>query len=144
MIKTNKDVAFSEDYYKQSLSKASVKIEIISLMPTFYSHCHHCMHIIHAAGLKPYEEQLNEYPKEMREEYFAISKIGEKLICDFRFSVNLEVTDGASVKGFWKSLRHKIWKYPVVLINGKKVFNRIPEYKELKEKIFEYVSEVNE
>lgn len=75
------------------------------------------MDLMHTAGLKPYEEQLNEYPKEMREEYFAISKFGEQLFREFGFSVNLEVTDGASLKGFWKSLRYRIWKYPVILIN---------------------------
>jgi hypothetical protein len=32
--------------------------------------------------------------------------------------IRVEVVDAASIEGFWKSLRYRAWRYPVIIVDG--------------------------
>lgn len=127
-----------------ALGSRPVRVEFVGLMPTLFAHCEHCMEVMHGAGLEPYAEQLKEYPEEIREQYLGLSAIAQKLRDEFDGGVAFDVIDTSSPLGIWKTVKHRILRTPCVLIEGKKVFNRVPTYDELRGKILELNSGGNE
>ena len=63
-----------------------------------------------------------------------ISELAEDVMWDFP-SVDLRLIDLASPLGFLKGLKHGAGKGTVVLIDGRKVFDRIPDYESLKREL---------
>jgi len=114
-----------------------VKVEFVGIMPTLLAHCEHCMSAMHEAGLKPYSEQLEEYPEDIKKQYFEVSDIAQKLRDEFKGAVLFDAVDTASLQGIWKSIKHRILRTPCILIQGQKVFDHLPEYSELREKVIE-------
>ena len=123
--------------------KRPVKVEFIGIMPTLFSHCEHCMDVMHGTGMEPYSEQLEEYPEDIKKQYFEVSDMAQKLKEEFKGAVFVDAIDTVSPLGVWKTIKHRILKTPCVLVEGKKVFNRIPEYVELREKILETLGKGN-
>jgi hypothetical protein len=122
---------------RASKLRGPVKVEFVGIMPTLFAHCEHCMDAMHGAGLEPYSEQLEEYPEDIKKQYFELSAIAQKLRDEFNGAVLFDAIDTASLLGSWKSIRHRILRTPVVLIDGKKAFDRIPTYEELRQRIQE-------
>ncbi len=114
-----------------------VKVEFVGIMPTLFAHCQHCMDVMHGAGLQPYSEQLKDYPEDVVKQYFELSDIAQKLRDEFDGAVFFDAIDTASLLGLWKTVKHGIIRTPCVLIQGKKAFDRIPAYSELRERIIE-------
>jgi hypothetical protein len=122
---------------QSSRLKQPVKVEFIGIMPTLFAHCQHCMDVMHGTGMEPYSEQLEEYPEDIKKQYFQLSDIAQKLKNEFDGVVLFDAVDTASLLGVWKMIKHRILKTPCILVEGKKVFNQIPEYTELRAKILE-------
>lgn len=118
-------------------AKTPVRVEFVGILPTLFSHCEHCMDAMHGAGLEPYSEQLDEYPEDVRKQYFELSEIAQKLRDEFKGRVFFDAIDTASLLGMWKTIKHHILRTPCVLVQGRKMFDRVPEYAELREKIVE-------
>ena len=114
-----------------------VRVEFVGIMPTLFAHCEHCMEVMHGTGLMPYSEQLEEYPEDVKKQYFELSEVAQKIRDEFGGAVYFDAIDSASPQGVWMTLRHRILRSPCVLIEGKKVFNRLPGYEELRQKILE-------
>ena len=89
-----------------------------------------------------YSSQLNEYPKEVKEQYLAISELAQKLWKEFGEKLLIKVTDVASAAGVWKALRFGTRREPIFVANGKKKFVEIPSYDELRKSILEEASGV--
>lgn len=106
-------------------------------MPTLFAHCEHCMNVMHGTGMAPYSEQLEEYPDDVKKQYYQLSEMAQKLRAEFGGSVAFDPVDSASLQGVWLSIRHRILKTPCILIQGKKIFNSLPSYDELRVKILE-------
>ena len=117
--------------------KHPVRVEFVGIMPTLFAHCEHCMDVMHGTGMEPYSEQLEEYPEDVKKEYFQLSDIAQRLRNEFNGAVLFDAIDTASLLGVWKTIKHRIIKTPCILVEGKKIFNRIPEYDELRMKILE-------
>ncbi len=117
--------------------KEPLKVEFVGIMPTLFAHCEHCMDVMHGAGLEPYSEQLEEYPEDVKRQYFELSEMAQRLRDEFDGAVIFDAIDTISPLGVWKTIKHRILRTPCVLIQGKKVFDRVPSYEELKEKIVE-------
>jgi len=117
--------------------KGPVRVEFVGIMPTLFAHCQHCMDVMHGTGMEPYSEQLEEYPEDVKKEYFQLSDIAQKLKNEFNGAVLFDAIDTASLLGIWKTIKHRIFKTPCILVEGKRAFNRIPEYEELRTKILE-------
>jgi hypothetical protein len=109
-----------------------LKIEFIGVLPTLFATCEHCMDVMHDTGMKPYSEQLEQYPKDVQEQYFELSETTQKLRGEFGDAVLFEPVDAASPQGIWLSMKHRIVKTPCVVIQGKKAFSRLPSYEELR------------
>lgn len=114
-----------------------VKVDFVGIIPTLFAHCQHCMQVMHETGLKPYSEQFEEYPDDIKEQYFGIAELAQKITKEFRGQVVFDAVDPASILGLWYTVRYRITKTPCILINGKKVFDKIPSYEELRKKIIE-------
>jgi len=95
------------------------------------------MEVMHGTGLMPYSEQLEEYPEDVKKQYFELSEVAQKIRDEFGGAVFFDAIDAASPQGVWMTLRHRILRTPCVLIEGKKVFDRLPGYEELRQKILE-------
>lgn len=115
--------------------KKGVKLEIIALMPTFFTHCTHCMTAMKLCELSPISSQLEEYPADVRELYFKVSNLVQNIWRDFGNKVSIQVIDKASMPGLWKVIRYRIKQTPVFIINGRKIFETTPSYEELKREL---------
>lgn len=122
---------------KLQSSKEPLKVEFVGIMPTLFSHCEHCMDVMHATGMQPYSEQLEEYPDDIVKEYFELSEMAQKLRKEFDGAVFFDAIDAASPLGIWKSIKHRILRTPCVLIQGRKEFGGLPKYDELRQRIVE-------
>ena len=122
---------------KRPRFRQPLKVEFVGIMPTLFAHCEHCMEVMHQTGLKPYSEQLEEYPDDVKKQYFELSEVAQRIRDEFGGAVIFDAIDSASPQGVWMTLRHRILRTPCVLIQGKKAFNRLPTYEELRHKILE-------
>lgn len=114
-----------------------VKVEFVGILPTLLAHCDHCMEVMHETGLQPYSEQLEEYPEDVKKQYFEVSGIAQKLRKEFGDAVHFDAIDSASPQGIWVTMKYRILRTPCVIIQGRKAFNKVPNYEELREKILE-------
>jgi len=90
------------------------------------------MDLVRASGLRVHSEQLSEYPAETTETLRRVSELAQKVVENFPASVELRVTDLASPLGLLRNLRHRVGAGPAVLINGRKVFEKLPDYDSLR------------
>ncbi len=120
-----------------SALRRPIRVEFVGIMPTLFAHCEHCMEVMHGTGLMPYSEQLEEYPEDVKKQYFELSEVAQKIRDEFGGAVFFDAIDSASPQGVWMTLRHRILRTPCVLIEGKKIFDRLPSYQELRQKILE-------
>jgi len=128
---------------KGKMNKAKIrplKVEFVGLMPTLFAHCDHCMEVMHETGMMPYSEQLEEYPEEVKQQYFELAETAQKLRAEFGEAVYFDPVDAASPQGIWLTMKYRILRTPCVIIQGKKVFNKLPSYGELREKVVESLS----
>ena len=114
-----------------------MKVTFVGIMPTMFAHCEHCMEVMHATGMTPYSEQLEGYPEDVKKQYFQLSEIAQKLKAEFDDRVVFDPVNSASLQGVWLSIRHRILRTPCILIQGKKLFSKLPSYDELRAKILE-------
>ncbi len=119
------------------MRKSPVIVQFLGIMPTLFAHCQHCMEVMHDTGMHPYSEQLEEYPEDIRQQYFALSEIAQKLMAEFGNAVIFDPIDTASPQGIWMTIRHRVLRTPCVLIQGRRVFDRLPKYEELRLRILE-------
>lgn len=109
-----------------------VKLEIIGLMPTLFSHCRRCHFLARRGGLDLISSQLEGYPESTRELYFKVSELAWKVLGDFGGQVDFQVIDTASFKGLWKAVKYRIGETPAFIVNGKQKFIGIPTYPDLR------------
>lgn len=117
-----------------------LKVEFVGILPTLFAHCEHCMEVMHNTGMKPYSEQLEQYPEDVQEQYFELSETAQKLRAEFGDAVLFDPVDAASPQGIWLSMKYRILKTPCVIVQGKKAFNRLPAYEELRTIVVEGLS----
>ena len=101
---------------RSSELKRPVKVEFVGIMPTLFSHCEHCIDVMHGTGMEPYSEQLDEYPEDIKKQYFELSDIAQKLKKEFNGAVFFDAIDSVSLLGVWKTIKHRILKTPCVLV----------------------------
>jgi len=89
--------------------------------------------------MQPYSEQLEEYPEDTKKLYFEMSEMARKLKEEFGPAVSVDAIDAASPQGVWMTVRHRIFRTPCVLVQGRTVFDGIPSYEKLREKVEEAV-----
>ncbi|MEM2541538.1 MAG: hypothetical protein QXX13_09770 [Candidatus Methanomethylicia archaeon] len=109
-----------------------IKVEILSIFPTFYSICRNCQPLLPASGLFIANNVLKDYPNDMKESYRKICDLALSLVNYFGDKIRISATDVFTPKGLWKSLRYRVKQYPVFIINGKHKIVGIPSFEEIK------------
>jgi hypothetical protein len=67
-------------------------------------------------------QDLNDYPEEVREDYLFLSGWVTELAQKYREKILIRITDAQSLQGFYKSIRYRTFRYPAFIINGRKKY----------------------
>jgi hypothetical protein len=68
-------------------------------------------------------QDLNQYPEEVREDYLFLSGWITELAQKYREKILIRIIDAQSLQGFCKSIRYWAFRYPVFIINGRKKYS---------------------
>lgn len=101
--------------------RAELKVEILAYAPTAFFQCRHCEVVMGGSdlGRRIRQEQLaSGLPPDLSEEYARVSGWALEQLARHRDRIAIEVIDAASLRGFWKSLRHRVRRYPAVIVAG--------------------------
>ena len=101
-----------------------VLLEVITRVITSFDHCRHCTLLFEEAGLQGRFDQkvLDEYPKDLMEEYVQLSDWVRELTRLYKHRLRIRIIDAQSILGMYKSLRHRIRKYPDFIVDGKETY----------------------
>jgi hypothetical protein len=73
-------------------------------------------------GDKVHNEEINEYPEELREEYLRVSDWVRNTYDTYGRQVWIKVIDPQSLVGMWKHIRYGVRKYPTFILDGAEIF----------------------
>lgn len=100
---------------------AAVKIQVITYAPTVFYHCQHCELTFSQIGIGDRihrEEARDALPEDLRRDFEELSDWVHELIERYGDRVSIRVIDAASIEGVWKSLRHRLRRYPAIIVEG--------------------------
>jgi hypothetical protein len=98
-----------------------ISLEVVFKFLTTYGHCVRCEPIFNEAGLskKSRENDIDEYPAELKEESENLSK----LICElhqlYMHRIHIQLIDAQSPLGIYKAIVHRFRKYPTFVVEKK-------------------------
>src|SRR2546428_11858720 len=95
-----------------------VRVEFVGIMPTLFAHCEHCMEVMHGTGLMPYSEQLEEYPEDVKKQYFQLSEVAQKIRDEFGGGGLFVGLYTGSPPGVWVAVRDHLPRHPRRPIEG--------------------------
>ncbi len=99
-----------------------LKAEILTYAPTAYFHCTQCEVVWHETGFSEgvrREQAQNALPADMLVEYQQLSDWVHHLHTTYGDRLSIRVIDAASADGVWKSVRHRVRRYPAVILEGR-------------------------
>ncbi len=98
-----------------------VYVEVIARALTTYGHCKRCELVSNLAGMSKeiHHREINEYPEDVKDEFLRLSNWIRELARLYKHRILIRVIDAHSPMGFLKSLRHRAWKYPAFIVEGK-------------------------
>ena len=67
-------------------------------------------------------QDLNEYPEDIKEDYLFLSSWIKELSARYREKILIKVIDAQSLQGFVKSIRYRAFRYPAFIIDHKKKY----------------------
>jgi hypothetical protein len=73
-------------------------------------------------GDKVHTLEINEYPDDLKEEYLYLSTWVKALARHYGYNIVIRVIDPQSLVGMWAHLRHRIHKYPTLILNHQEKF----------------------
>lgn len=81
------------------------------------------------------DEELRETPEFVLQNADRAHHLAEDLFREFGNQVRIEVVGLDSPKGFWIGMRHRVGQGFAVVVDGKDVFRRNPQYAEVREAV---------
>jgi hypothetical protein len=101
-----------------------ISLEIVTRVLTTFDHCRHCEIFFDEAGLdkKFHQKEVNEYPPDLKEEFAKLSDWIRELTRLYKHRLLIRLIDVQSFLGIYKSLRHRIRKYPTFIVEGKETY----------------------
>ena len=101
-----------------------ITLEVISLVPGLFKTCAPCEFITDQVGLKGKRDRqdLNEYPEDVKEDYLFLSQWVKELSQRYREKILIKIIDAQSLEGLYKSVRHRVFRYPAFIIDRKKKY----------------------
>lgn len=116
-----------------------VVLEVITPMPTFYSHCLHCETMLKRCDINVNREVLASYPEHVQEDYFKLSDLVREAHNSFGGKLTIKVIDTMSIEGMAKCIKYWNMKYPLFVVNGKEKRVGWPTKEELKSLIGKHI-----
>jgi hypothetical protein len=101
-----------------------ILLEIVTHVVTSYGQCRRCEIVFDEVGLnkKFHQKETDEYPQDLKEESVKLSDWIRELTRLYKHRLLVKLIDVQSLLGVYKSLRHRIRKYPAFIIEGKEVY----------------------
>lgn len=65
---------------------------------------------------------LSEYPQDWKEAIAYLTQWVEEISRLYRHRVRIDIIDAQSPFGFWKQLRHRVFRFPAFIIDRKKTY----------------------
>jgi hypothetical protein len=99
-----------------------VSIQIITHAPTVFYHCQHCELTFREMGIGEHvrrREPAEALPEDLAQEFQAVSDWVHGLLERHGGRLRIDVLDAVSIRGFLTSLRHRIGRYPAVIVDGR-------------------------
>jgi len=99
-----------------------VSVQVITYAPTVFYHCQHCELTFQEMGIGERlrrREAAEALPDDLTREYQAVSDWVHRLLERHGRRVRVDVLDAASIRGFFASLRHRVGRYPAVIVDGR-------------------------
>jgi hypothetical protein len=96
-------------------------VEVITYAPTVFSHCQHCEVAFQEMGIGERlrrEEAAAALPEDLARDFQAWSDWIHRLLERHGPRVRVKVVDAASIEGVLESLRHRVGRYPAVIVDG--------------------------
>lgn len=102
-----------------------ISLEIVTRVLATFDHCRRCKVLFNEAGLdqKFQQEEMNEYPADLKEEFMKLSDWIRELTRLYKHRLLIKLIDAQSFLGVYKSLRHRIRKYPTFIVEGKETYS---------------------
>jgi hypothetical protein len=107
-----------------------VAITIITYAPTTFYHCQHCELTFQEVGLGERlrrEEAAAALPDDLAREFAELSDWVRAVVQRHGPRVHLDVLDAVSIRGVLASVRHGIFRYPAVIVDGQAMTLRRPD-----------------
>jgi hypothetical protein len=99
-----------------------VSVQVITYAPTVFYHCQHCELTFQEMGIGERlrrREAAEALPEDLTREYQAVSDWVHDLLRRHGRRVRIDVLDAASIRGFLASVRHRVGRYPAVIVDGR-------------------------
>jgi hypothetical protein len=99
-----------------------VTVEVITYAPTVFSHCQHCELAFGEMGIGERlrrQEAAEALPDDLAREFQTLSDWVHRLLERHGPRVRVRVVDAASIEGFARSIRHRVGRYPAVILDGR-------------------------
>lgn len=100
------------------------RVEVVAYCPTAFFHCQHCEITFQHMGLGPglrRDEARTSLPDDLLDDFHLLLQEVDRLKERHGDHIEIRLIDAASLAGFWLSLRHRLRRYPAVLIDGDRV-----------------------
>jgi hypothetical protein len=98
-----------------------ISVQVITYAPTIFYHCQHCELTFQEMGIGERlrrREAAEALPDDLTREYQVVSDWVHGLLERHGRRVRVDVLDAASIRGVVTSLRHRVSRYPAVIVDG--------------------------
>ncbi len=98
-----------------------VPVQVIAYAPTAFYHCQHCELTFQEVGIGERlrrQEAAESLPDDLGREFQTLSDWVRGVVERHGPRVHVKVIDAASIEGFLASLRHRVRRYPAVIVDG--------------------------
>jgi hypothetical protein len=117
-----------------------VRVEVFTNGPLLYSICPTCNNLLHMTKIDLQSNQIDEYPRYIREENERIAELLNKLVVEFGDRILIRLDTVFDLRGFLRTIRRKVWRTPAFVVNGRKMTG-IPDEKVLFAAVKEAIAE---
>ena len=100
-----------------------VTVEVITYTPTVFFHCQHCELAFGEMGIGERlrrREAADALPDDLLRDFQALSDWIHGLLQRYGRRVKVKIVDAASIEGFVESIRHRVGRYPAVIVDGER------------------------
>jgi hypothetical protein len=100
-------------------------VEVVSHLATAFGNCAYCELMLNEAGVKirARDQDMADYPADLKEEMVKLSDWLRELYRLYRHRIRIRLIDVQSPLGFYKSMVHRIRRYPAFIIEQKDVYS---------------------